>query len=175
MCKARAHNDMYTPPKKKLLAFSFANLRFRPASCTEPNNSLSEKSSQFFWEWISQSDEKHFLGSTLTQHAQLMDNWWKTRVPPPVILSFALFRWWIPKAIDTDFVMAQGKEVWSKRLVRLVQDSFRIGSDLNESHWFRIGSGTVPCLQGYWSHLHNRYHFVWLHWTHRYPGTCKSI
>ena len=44
--------------------------------------------------------------------------------------------------------MSRRKEVWSKCLVRLVQDSFRIGSDLNESHWFRIGSGIVPCLQG---------------------------
>ncbi len=44
--------------------------------------------------------------------------------------------------------MGRRKEVWSKHLVRLVQDSFRIGSDLNESHWFRIGSGIVPYLQG---------------------------
>ncbi len=40
------------------------------------------------------------------------------------------------------------KEVWSKRLVRLVQDTFRIGSDLNELYWFRIASAYVPCLQG---------------------------
>ncbi len=39
------------------------------------------------------------------------------------------------------------KEVWSKRLVRLVQDTFRIGSALNELHWFRIASAYVPCLQ----------------------------
>ena len=37
------------------------------------------------------------------------------------------------------------EEVWSKRLV---QDTFRIGSDLNELHWFRIASAYVPCLQG---------------------------
>ncbi len=40
------------------------------------------------------------------------------------------------------------KEVLSKHLARLVQDTFRIGSDLNELHWFRIASGYVPCLQG---------------------------
>ena len=41
-----------------------------------------------------------------------------------------------------------GQNVWS--------DWFRIRSDLNESHWFRIGSGIVPCLQGYarWAHMH---------------------
>ena len=44
--------------------------------------------------------------------------------------------------------MGRRKEVWSRRLVRLVQDSFRIDSDPNESHWFRIGSGIVSCLQG---------------------------
>ncbi len=42
------------------------------------------------------------------------------------------------------------KEVWSKRLVRLIQDTFRIGSDLNELHWFRIVSAYIPCLQGNW-------------------------
>ena len=41
------------------------------------------------------------------------------------------------------------KEVWSKCLVRLAQDTFRIGSDLNELCWFRIASAYVPCLQGY--------------------------
>ncbi len=40
------------------------------------------------------------------------------------------------------------KEVSSKRLVRVVQDTFRIGADLNESHWFRIASAYIPCLQG---------------------------
>ena len=44
--------------------------------------------------------------------------------------------------------MGVTKEVWSKQPFRLVQDSFRIGSDLNESHWFRIGSAYVLCLQG---------------------------
>ncbi len=40
-------------------------------------------------------------------------------------------------------------QVWSKQPVRLVRDSFRIGWDLNESHWFWIGSGYVLCLQGF--------------------------
>ncbi len=44
--------------------------------------------------------------------------------------------------------MGVTKEVWSKQPVILVHDRFRIGSDLNKSHWFRIGSSYVPCLQG---------------------------
>ncbi len=42
--------------------------------------------------------------------------------------------------------MGRKKDLWAKQAVSLVQKTFRITN--HKSHWLRIGSGYVPCLQG---------------------------
>ena len=123
----------------QLLVHVVTNSRSTNQLCQSEKYGFVQPCRHYWFSWGSGERKSEWMG-TYGHEWMLKQSWTNPKYEQSTKGSYII------RIIHT--TIGRIKEVWSKRLVRLVQDTFRISSDLNESHWFRIASAYVPCLQG---------------------------